>query len=101
MKTNNAIRNITRFTYDFTSFQGWRLAICRKGKHFTRYFSDKQYGSSDLSFRAAIGMRDKILHALQLDPNKPELAFAQGGSSDALKEYPAGISPRKNIALIR
>ena len=40
-------KNITRFTYEFTSFQGWRVTLCRRQEHFTRYFSDKQYGSAE------------------------------------------------------
>jgi len=34
-------KNLTRFTYKTTAFQGWRLCIARGGASFTRYFSDK------------------------------------------------------------
>ena len=64
-------RNITRYTYDTTSFQGWRLSICRKWNQFTRYFSDKQYGSEQAAFEAALRMRNSIfaeLKAAQADP---------------------------------
>ena len=37
-------KNLTRFTYETTAFQGWRLAISRGGTAFTKYFSDKAYG---------------------------------------------------------
>lgn len=46
-------RNLTRFTYETTAFQGWRLCISRGGSTFTRYFSDRQFGSSKKSMAAA------------------------------------------------
>jgi hypothetical protein len=38
-------------------FQGWRLCIARGGKSFTRYFSDKQYGSERKALKAAEYLR--------------------------------------------
>lgn len=46
-------RNLTRFTYETTAFQGWRLCISRGGATFTRYFSDRQYGGARKSMAAA------------------------------------------------
>jgi hypothetical protein len=46
-------RNLTRFTYENTAFQGWRLCLSRRGNTFIRYFSDKQYGSGRGSLEAA------------------------------------------------
>jgi hypothetical protein len=46
-------RNLTRFTYESTAFQGWRLCISRGGATFTKYFSDKQYGGGRKSLAAA------------------------------------------------
>ncbi len=46
-------RNLTRFTYETTAFQGWRLCISRGGATFTRYFSDRQYGGARKSMVAA------------------------------------------------
>jgi len=46
-------RNLTRFTYETTAFQGWRLCISRTGKTFTKYFSDKKYGGPKKSLQAA------------------------------------------------
>ena len=46
-------KNLTRFTYDTTAFQGWRLNFERSGSKFTKYFSDKQYGGPRKSFKAA------------------------------------------------
>lgn len=46
-------RNLTRFTYETTAFQGWRLCISRGGATFTRYFSDRQYGGARKSLVAA------------------------------------------------
>ena len=48
-----SIKNLTRFTYETSAFQGWRLAISRKGATFTKYFSDKVYGDEAKSFAAA------------------------------------------------
>lgn len=46
-------KNLTRFTYENSAFQGWRLCVSRKGKQFVRYFSDKQYGSPEAALKAA------------------------------------------------
>ena len=46
-------KNLTRFTYDTTAFQGWRLNLERSGAKFTKYFSDKQYGGPRKSLNAA------------------------------------------------
>lgn len=46
-------RNLTRFTYEHTAFQGWRLCISRGGRTFTKYFSDKQYGGGRKALNAA------------------------------------------------
>ena len=70
-------RNITRYTYETTSFQGWRLSICRKWNQFTKYFSDRQYGSEEAAFQAAIEMRDRIFDALKKTPDDPRAVFEQ------------------------
>lgn len=46
-------RNLTRFTYETTAFQGWRLCLSRSGKTFTKYYSDKKYGGPRKSLSAA------------------------------------------------
>ena len=46
-------RNLTRFTYETTAFQGWRLCISRGGTTFTRYFSDRQYKGERKALAAA------------------------------------------------
>ncbi len=91
-----SIRNITRFTYEFTSFQGWRVTLCRKQVHFTRYFSDKQYGSEEASLAAAVEMRDRVLAALRAMPEHPELAFAPFRAEVQVTSYPQGLRPRKS-----
>ena len=45
--------NLTRFTYETTAFQGWRLCISRAGTTFTKYFSDKKHGGPKNSLQAA------------------------------------------------
>ena len=46
-------RNLPRFTYETTAFQGWRLCLSRAGTTFSKYFSDKKYGGSKKSLNAA------------------------------------------------
>ena len=46
-------KNLTRFTYETTAFQGWRLCLSRTGTTFTKYFSDKKYGSERKALKAA------------------------------------------------
>lgn len=46
-------RNLTRFTYENTAFQGWRLCLRRGGATFTKYFSDKNYGGGKKSLAVA------------------------------------------------
>jgi hypothetical protein len=54
-------RNLTRFTYENTAFQGWRLCLSRGGVTFTKYFSDKQYGGG----RKALDVAEKTLTDLK------------------------------------
>ena len=46
-------KNLTRFTYETTAFQGWRLSILKRGTRFERYFSDKRYGGQRKALKAA------------------------------------------------
>lgn len=46
-------KNLTRFTYETTAFQGWRLCLSRSGTTFTKYFSDKKYGGERKALKAA------------------------------------------------
>lgn len=71
------IKNITRYTYARTAFQGWRLSICRNCRQFTKYFSDRQFGSEEAALQAAIEMRGKILDDLKLHPSDPEAIFSR------------------------
>ena len=61
IQKNKGRKNLSRFTYENTSFQGWRLAVCRQGRSFVKYFSDRQYGSSDAAYAAAEKNLDHIL----------------------------------------
>ncbi|MEI7909140.1 MAG: hypothetical protein WCK77_05850 [Verrucomicrobiota bacterium] len=60
-----SIRNLTRFTYDTAAFQGWRLSISRAGTVFTKYFSDKKYGSDKKSFISAETALAKLKELLE------------------------------------
>jgi len=46
-------RNLTRFTYQNSAFEGWRLCISRAGHTFTRYFPDKKLGGARKSLKTA------------------------------------------------
>lgn len=70
-------RNLTRFTYEHTAFQGWRLCISRGGATFTKYFSDKQYGGG----REALARAERTLEEIKEIIMKSRLV--QGKLSDA------------------
>ena len=93
MKT---IRNITRFTYEFTSFQGLRVTLCRNQIHFTRYFSDKQYGGEAAALAAALNTRNLVLERLREYPGAPEKAFELCRAEQQETCYPRGLRPRRN-----
>ena len=46
-------KNLTRYTYDTTAFQGWRLCLSKRGTTFTKYYSDKQHGGQRKALKAA------------------------------------------------
>jgi hypothetical protein len=39
-------KNLTRFDYEKSAFEGWRLCLSKTGTTFTRYFPDKKFGGS-------------------------------------------------------
>ncbi len=57
-------KNLTRFTYETTAFEGWRLCVSRAGTTFTKYFSDKNYGGGQESLRAAEQARAKLVRLI-------------------------------------
>jgi hypothetical protein len=87
-------KNLTRYTYESTDFQGWRVSIQRCGRIVTRYFSDLQYGSEEESKAAAIEYRDAVLSNMNAHrDNLPEymdqeLAHVQ----QLLKEKSSGLT---------
>jgi len=54
-------KNLTRFTYETTAFEGWRLCLSRRGTTFTRYFSDKQYGGQRKALQAAESAKKELI----------------------------------------
>jgi len=54
-------KNLTRFTYETTAFEGWRLCLSRAGTTFTKYFSDKVYGGQRKSLAAAEEVRSALI----------------------------------------
>lgn len=63
-------KNLTRFTYDNTTFCGWRLCVSREGRTFVKYFSDKRYGDEFVALAAAEDTLEKILHILNVSVEK-------------------------------
>lgn len=62
MKTR--YKNITRYTYEFQDFLGYRLCLTRNHNILTKYFSDKHYGSPEKALAAALALRDEVLQKL-------------------------------------
>lgn len=91
----NPIKNITRFTYEFTSFQGWRLSICRHHEHYTRYFSDREYGGEQEALEAALEERDRVYGYLEDFPFEPKKALEMCRGKKSASRYPLGLKPRK------
>lgn len=90
------MKNITRFTYEFTSFQGYRVTLCRRQVHFTRYFSDKQYGGQEEALKAAMETLEKVKANLKKFPDDPQKAFDMCRAECQQTRYPRGLRPRKN-----
>ncbi len=53
-------RNLTRFTYENSAFEGWRLCISRAGHTFTRYFPDRKLGGARKSLKAAEASLEEV-----------------------------------------
>lgn len=87
------LRHITRFTYTFTNFQGWRVAISRQGTTMARYFSDKQYGSEEAAREEAIRFRDEVLEELNRHPERTREILDRYRVPQPKKLYPAGLKP--------
>lgn len=99
MKT---LRNITRFTYENTSFQGWRVTLCRCQRHYTRYFSDRQYGGEEAALQAAVHARAVVLARLAEQPNNPSAVFSLCRREEQPAALPAGLhAPRQPRAARR
>lgn len=94
-KRSNHIKNITRFTYVSASFQGWRLAVCRYHVHFVRYFSDREYGSSDAALAAALAVREQVYAYLEAYPYEPKKAMELCRQELMSGRVSQGLNPRR------
>ena len=86
------LRHITRFTYKYTNFQGWRVAINRQGTTLARYFSDKQYGSEEEARDQAIRFRDMLVDELNRNPQYTREILDKYRVLPQ-NPYPAGLKP--------
>lgn len=89
------LRHITRFTYTYTNFQGWRVAINRQGSTLARYFSDKQYGSEIAARDEAIRFRDMLIDEINRNPQHTREILDKYRVSPQ-NPYPAGLKPGKS-----
>ncbi len=69
------MKNITRYTYEKTSFQGWRLCLSRKKCLYVKYFADRIFGSEEAALAEARKVRQSILDALAALPSLDEQAI--------------------------
>lgn len=72
-KNHHSEKNLTRYTREKTSFQGWRVCISRQGTMFTRYLPDRVYGGEEAAKAAALALRDEVLTACATRPPKEVL----------------------------
>ena len=63
------MRNIARFTYETSTFQGWRLSLRRRGYQFTAYFADSEYGGEEQALQAALNARERLFAELAAHPD--------------------------------
>jgi len=82
-------RNLTRFTYEATAFQGWRLCIARAGATFTRYFSDKQCGGPRKALKAAEAKLAEMKGLLDKAPRR-QGKLTKGAEAKARRMLKAG-----------
>lgn len=92
-----SLRNITRFTYENTSFLGWRVTLCRRQCHYTRYFSDRVYGGEQAALQAAIHARAVVLSRLEESPNHPSRVFSLCRREETAP-LPAGLNAPRGKA---
>ena len=87
------LKNITRYTYGDSSFLGWRVAFCRNGRHFTRYFPDRQYGSREESLQAAVEIRNAMRYLLQSQSSNTDVIFHLFEQMKAESRYSGKMNP--------
>ncbi|HIX19938.1 MAG TPA: hypothetical protein H9862_04955 [Candidatus Akkermansia intestinigallinarum] len=75
--SNPDMKNLTRYTREKTSFQGWRVCISRQGLMFTKYFADHAFGGEEGSLAAARQLRDEIINKLKEAPAREVLPIYQ------------------------
>lgn len=94
--------HISRFSYRFASFQGWRLLVSRRFQRFIHYFPDKKYGGEAPALAAAEATRDRLLALLKQFGNDPTAAFNACRAELVPDSYPQGLRPLKTkSALVR
>lgn len=87
--------NITRFSYSFASFQGWRLSVRRHTHKFVHYFADKKYGGSVPALQAAEKARKQLFALMRQHGNDHGAAFSACRSLLLPNSYPQGLRPLK------
>ena len=71
------MRYLSKFTREFTAFQGWRLALKRGGESFVRYFSALELGGMQQAEAEARRVREALLSDLEKAPDDVAEIFAR------------------------
>lgn len=87
-------KNISRFEYSSSTFEGWRFSVCRAGRRHTRYFSDRMYGSSKAALEAALRYRTFVFLRCRRYPDEPSLALDEDLIRAAYRDVPKGLHRR-------
>lgn len=87
--------NISRFSYRFATFQGWRLSVCRQSHRFIHYFADKKYGGETPALKAAEKTRHRLFSLLRQYDNDAATAFDICRGELVENSYPQGLRPLK------
>lgn len=92
-----AMKYLSKFTKEYTSFRGWRLALKRGGVTFVRYFSALELGGMQQAEAEARRVRAALLRDLE---RAPEAAAAEifARYRKAQPELPRGLRPPQGQA---
>lgn len=77
-KKKSVNKNITRLD---TTTKGYQVRLCRRGKYFTKLFSDSSYGGKRAALKAARDYRDSMIEDLPPTYTRQQLAKKKKSSN--------------------